>query len=388
MDRNSKATVNSIFSDYAGLYMKKGCTTDYEKKIIRAISICRTEELGGRKEYCSHCGYVQTLYNSCRNRHCPLCQFMKKEKWILDKKSEVLPYQYFHVVFTIPKELNRIMYHNRRVMYKYFFDTVKQTLFEILCDKKYLGAETGFFGILHTWGQKLNLHPHIHCVIPGGGYRKDKNKWIHASKNFLVSKDVLGPKFMYNFLTGLKKLYNDKEIKVEENSEYFQKQIIDKLFNVKWVVYLKESFKNSDSVIEYLSRYTHRIAISNYRIKKVENDKVHFEYRDYKRDNKKFILVMPVLKFMRFFCMHIVPYRFVRIRYYGILSHRNKANRIKECYNFYELKMKHEKIKLSWGEVYSLATGNDVTICRECKKGRMILYEYIVPKNRGSTKII
>jgi hypothetical protein len=241
MSKKSKPTVNSIFSEYAGQYMNKYKPTDYEKKIIRTISICRTEELGGRKEVCDKCGHTQTLYNSCRNRHCPLCQFMKKEKWIMDKKNEVLPYQYFHIVFTLPHELNKIIYYNRRIMYKYFFDIVRQTLFEVLGDKKYFGAETGFFAILHTWGQKLNMHPHIHCVIPGGGYRKDKNKWINARKNFLVSKDVLAPKFMYNFLIGLKKLYNGKKIKMDENSEYFQKKIIDKLFKAEWVVYLKES---------------------------------------------------------------------------------------------------------------------------------------------------
>ena len=179
MSNITKITVNRIFTDYIDEYKKQYHLTSYEDKIIWAITSCRTEAMGGRIEKCNHCGHTITLYNSCRNRHCPLCQFMKKEKWILDKKDNILPYQYFHAVFTIPHELNRIVYMNKKVLYKFLFDMVRKTLLEVSGDKKYLGAKIGFFSILHTWGQKLNLHPHIHCVIPGGGYRDDKKKWVN-----------------------------------------------------------------------------------------------------------------------------------------------------------------------------------------------------------------
>jgi len=380
MLNNPKPTVNSIFREYSNEYIKKYHTTNYEKKNIRAIISCRTEKLGGRIERCDHCGHTITLYNSCRNRHCPLCQFMKKEKWIQDKKNEVLPYQYFHVVFTIPDELNPIVYRNKEKIYKYLFLKVKETLLEVTENEKYFGAKIGFFSILHTWGQKLNLHPHIHCVIPGGGYRNKKNKWVNASKNYLVPIDVLRAKFKYLFLTGLRDLYKNNELYLKksgyESPQKFQR-LMDKLFKKKWIIYIKESFKNSDSVIKYLGRYTHRIAISNYRIKRVEKGRVYFEYRDYKDNNKKKIHDLTILSFIRHFLLHILPYRFVRIRYYGLLSHGNKKKSIEECYEYYNKKKQKIILLKSWQDIYLSITGIDVTKCVKCGIGRMIIKEVI-----------
>src|SRR4030042_3116113 len=175
-----KNTVNNVFREYAQEYIKKYDPDSYTKKIIRAIINCRTEALGGHIQKCDHCGDEITLYNSCRNRHCPQCQFMKKEKWILDRKDDVLPYQYFYVVFTLPDKLNPIVYRNKKKIYKILFDKTKETLISVSGDEKYFGAKIGFFSILHTWGQKLNLHPQVHWVVPGGGYRQDKDKWISA----------------------------------------------------------------------------------------------------------------------------------------------------------------------------------------------------------------
>lgn len=375
------ATVNSIFSKYATEYLNQFYANDYEKKIIRAISICRTEELGGRIEECDNCGTKVTLYNSCRNRHCPQCQFMKKEKWIIARKNEVLPFQYFHVVFTLPEKINPIVIRNKRIIYKLLFDATKETLLSISEDKKYFGARIGFFSILHTWGQKLNLHPHIHTVVPGGGYVESSGKWKKASKNYLVPVKVLSKRYRSIFLLALKDLHKSNDLKLDgtqfEDIRSFQK-LIDDLFSIEWIVYIKESFKNSDSVIEYLSKYTHRIAISNHRIISCNNGIVRFSYKDYQDKNKKKILELPIMKFMKRFMNHTVPKRFVRIRYYGILSNSTKKINVENCREFFKVKSKVTEPK-QWFEVYCNVTGTDLTRCTKCKIGKMKIVEVLSP---------
>lgn len=380
----SKSTVNNIFREYAVEYINKYNPSDYEIKIIRAIIDCRTETLGGHIQKCDHCGNETTLYNSCRNRHCPQCQFMKKEQWILDRKEDVLPYQYFHVVFTLPDKLNAIAYRNKKIIYKLLFDKTKETLSSVSLDEKYFGAKIGFFSILHTWGQKLNLHPHIHCVVPGGGCRQDKDKWVSAPADYLVPVEVLKQRFRSIFLIGLKQLYNEGRLYLE-NTGYKEKEIfqrlIDELFKTDWVVYIKESFNNSNSVIEYLAKYTHRIAISNHRIISLENGVVTFSYKDYTDGNKKKIMSLPVMQFMRRFLLHIVPHKFVRIRYYGILSNSVKNIQVSKCREYYRIK-EIKRIKKEWYEIYRIVTGIDIFECKKCHKGRMIVYETIKAVNK------
>lgn len=378
-----KPTVNEIFKVYGAEYRKQNpFLTVHAKKTMRAIELCRTEELGGRIEQCNNCGHTVTLYNSCRNRHCPQCQFLKKEKWVLEKKNDVLPFQYFHIVFTLPDKLNKLVYRNKRIIYKLLFLKVKETLLSVSSDKKYFGAKIGFFSILHTWGQKLNLHPHIHCVVPGGGYSEEKQKWIKCRENYLFPVEVLKKRFRSLFLRALKELYSQNKLYVHR-TEYaaghvFQ-DLIDKLFQTNWVVYIKESFRNSDSVIEYLGRYTHRIAISNYRILKVENDIVYFTYKDYKEDNKKKIMAFPVYRFIRRFLLHIVPMRFVRIRYFGLLSHRNKKKNILDCFEFYNLQKRKPGSALNWQDVYFFVTGKNLCKCPKCKTGTLVFSD-VIPK--------
>ena len=379
----SKATVNSIFREYAQEYINKYKPCDYTIKIIRAIINCRTQALGGHIQKCDNCGHEITLYNSCRNRHCPQCQFMKKEKWIENRKEDVLPFQYFHVVFTFPDKLNVIAYKNKKIIHKLLFDKTKETLLGISEDEKYFGAKIGFFSILHTWGQKLNLHPHVHCVVPGGGYRQDKDKWISAPKNYLVPIEVLKERFRSIFLVGLKQLFNEGKLYLEntryKNKKIFQ-NVIDELFNTDWVVYIKESFNNSESVIKYLSKYTHRIAISNHRIKSLENGIVTFSYKDYAEGNKNKIMSLPVTQFIRHFLMHIVPYKFVRIRYYGILSNSTKRKQLEKCRRYFKIK-EIKRIKKEWFETYQRLTGIDIFECKKCHKGRMMVSEIIKPVN-------
>jgi len=344
--------------------------SDHEKKVMRAIESCRTSDLGGRVEVCSQCGHTRMIFNSCRNRHCPQCQFMKKEAWISQRKNEIFPFQYFHAVFTLPHQLLSIVAGNREAVYKLLFNSVKETLLSVASDEKYFGAQIGFFSILHTWGQKLNLHPHLHCVIPGGGYSRETKKWIRSPENYLLPIQVLQKRFRSVFLQGLKRLYSDS---LTAPSDF--QNLIDKLFKIDWVVYLKESFKNSNSVIKYLARYTHRIAISNHRIISVENGEVLFSYKDYCDGNQKKVSRLKVNEFIHRFMLHIVPYRFVRIRYYGLMSNRNKKKNLVLVREYYQIvsQVHEDDVGNSWDTIYMSVTGCDPHQCPQCKEGEMIV---------------
>ena len=373
-----KPTVNSIFRDHADEFLDTYKVSYHTLKVIRAITNCRTEVLGGHVRQCDSCGEKIIQYNSCRNRHCPQCQFMKKEQWIINRQNDVLPFQYFHVVFTIPDKLNPIVIRNKKHIYTLLLNAVKETLLSVSEDEKYFGAKIGFFSILHTWGQKLNLHPHIHCVVPGGGFSDKTNSWKRSPQNYLVPIKVLQKRFRSLFLIGLKNLYQSDVLfldgSVYENEQKFQ-QMIDELFDTEWIVYAKESFKSSDSVISYLSKYTHRIAISNHRILSFEDGIVTFSYKDYK-DGKKKKMSVPVLKFMKLFLIHIVPKRFVRIRYYGILSNSTKTKQVQLCREYFSVKQK-EKNTQSWQQIFSKVTGKDIDVCPHCGQGNLITIEIL-----------
>lgn len=380
----STTTINDIFRIFGNSYRAEHPELSlHEIKIMRAIEVCRTEVLGGRVEKCDNCEHEVFLYNSCRNRHCPQCQFMKKETWILERKKDVLPFTYFHVVFTLPHKLNPIVIRNKRIIYNLLFHKCKETLLSVANDKKYFGAQIGFFAILHSWGQKIDLHPHLHCVVPGGGFCEDRNKWIQASQKFLLPKDVLKPRFRSFFLKGLKELNNSGRLYLRgtpfAEKKNFQ-DLIDSLFADEWVVYIKESFQGKESVIEYLARYTHRIAISNYRILSLKGDMVTFKYRDYKDGNREKIMEMKAISFMQRFMIHVVPRRFVRIRYFGILAHRNKKNAIKSCREFHGVEKKIEDTPKSWCEIYYITTGRKVTACPVCTTGTLVL-KGLIPEN-------
>jgi len=283
-------------------------------------------------------------------------------------------------VFTLPDELIPVVVRNKELIYKLFFDTCSKTLMSVCADEKYFGTDIGFFAILHTWGQKLNFHPHIHCVVPGGGFSQKKQQWIKAPFDYLAPVDVLKNRFRSIFLTKLKQFYKNKELflkgAVFENPGKFQK-LIDKLFACGWVVHIKKTFKNSSSVIKYLGRYTHKTAITNHRILYTDDNIVRFKYRDYADNNREKIMEIDCISFMRRFLMHVLPPRFVRIRYYGILSHRNKKKMIKACREFFEIKPEKQHSKIIWQHLLLKITGNDITICSKCGKGNMILAESV-----------
>ena len=382
-------TVNEIFRAYGAAFREDHpFLSEHEKKVMRAIESCRTSDLGGRVEVCSQCGHTRMIFNSCRNRHCPQCQFMKKEAWISQKKNEIFPFQYFHAVFTLPHQLLPIAAGNKKAIYTLLFHSVRGTLLGVASEEQYFGAQIGFFSILHTWGQKLNLHPHLHCVIPGGGYSPETKTWIRSPENYFLPIKVLQKRFRSVFLQGLKRLYKQEQLTIRDSltdPSDFQ-NLIDNLFGIDWVVYLKESFKNSDSVIKYLARYTHRIAISNHRIIGVENGEVLFSYKDYSDGNKKKILALEVNEFIQRFMNHVVPPRYVRIRYYGLMSNRNKTVNLDLVREYYQIppKEKEEESPKSWDAIYMSVTGCDPHLCPHCKVGEMIT-TLVIPGRGGKS---
>ena len=340
----------------------------YKKSTIKAIKNCKTEKMGAHKYICDECGYEEIAYNSCRNRHCPNCQIMKKLKWIEARKEEVLNIKYYHVVFTIPSELYNIVYQNQRKMYNILFKTASETLQELAQDEKYLGAEIGFFSILHTWGQNLMYHPHIHMVVTGGGLTKTL-KWKEKEEDFFIPVKVMSKVFRGKFLENMKKekLEYYKKMKEYENPAIYN-ELMRKMYGKDWIVYCK----NANSVIEYLGRYTHRVAISNERIIKIEEDKVTFKWRDYKDGNKMKEMTVNIEEFIRRFMLHILPPRFTKIRYYGLLGNKNKNKKLKRCKILTRTKIKVKK-EFPTLELLKKTIWKDFNLCPCCKRGHMLI---------------
>lgn len=352
-------------------------------KALYSIKDCRTAALGGHVYECDECGETKISYNSCRNRHCPKCQTYAKEMWIYERSKSLLPTHYFHIVFTIPEQLNSLTLFNQKEMYSILFTSVAETLLELGKDKKYLNADIGFTTILHTWGQNLMYHPHIHCIVPGGGLSIDNSKWIKSKKKFFIPVKVLSRKFRGKYLFYLNELYKNKKLKFPKSISEFQfKEVFntfkDSLYKKEWIVYSKSPFSSAEYVLKYLGRYTHRVAISNNRIIKVDKEKVVFKWRDYKDKNKEKIMSLKPEEFIRRFSMHVLPDRFVKIRHYGILGNRNKKLKFKRCIEIFRIKTKGFE-NLSSAELFFKLTGIKLGKCKECEKGNLIKIGKLVP---------
>ena len=302
-------------------------------KALRAIQRCRTAVLGGHRDACPSCGYQAISYNSCRNRHCPKCQTQARERWITARRRELLDTSYFHVVFTVPHELNVLALENPRLFYDLLFAATAQTLLGIASDVKHLGAEIGVIAILHTWGQNLLLHPHIHCVIPAGGLSRDHRRWLRPRYPFFLPVKVLSRVFRGKFLAGLKRLHRRKKFQCAgpaaalADSRQFS-QFIRRLHRHDWVVYAKPAFGGPMQVLRYLGRYTHRVAISNHRLLAFDQERVTFRWKDYARGGRQGQMTLTATEFLRRFFLHVLPKGFVRIRHFGFLANRFRASRL------------------------------------------------------------
>jgi ssDNA-binding Zn-finger/Zn-ribbon topoisomerase 1 len=306
-------------------------------KAFRAIQNCRTAALGGHTDQCPKCGYQAAIsYNSCRNRHCPKCQAQARERWLAAREQELLATSYSHVVFTVPHELNVLALDNPRLFYDLLFTASTQTLLEVAADPKHLGAEIGITSILHTWGQNLLLHPHIHCAIPMGGLSPDHTHWVHPKHPFFLPVKVLGRVFRGKFCDGLKRFYRQKQFRCTgptstlANPKQFR-QFLRRLHHQDWVVYAKPAFGGPRKVLRYLGRYTHRIAISNHRLLTFDGERITFRWKDYAHGGKQRKMTLLAAEFLRRFFLHVLPRGFVRIRHFGFLSNRFRARQLPLC---------------------------------------------------------
>lgn len=305
-------------------------------KVFRAVQNCRTAALGGHLDSCSSCGHKAISYNSCRNRHCPKCQTQARQRWLAAREQEVLPTAYFHVVFSIPHELNVLALENPRCFYDLLFAAASATLLEVAANPKRLGAEIGIIAILHTWGQNLLLHPHIHCVVPAGGLAPDHSRWISASSNFFLPIPVLRKVFRGKFIAGLKRLRQRGKLCCSGPARVFAdpKQfagLLRRLHLRRWVVYAKAPFGGPMQVLRYLGRYTHRVAISNHRLTAFDGECVSFQWKDYAHGNAQKVMTLAATEFLRRFFLHVLPKGFVRIRHFGFLTNRLRTQSLVLC---------------------------------------------------------
>jgi hypothetical protein len=359
-----------IFSRFADSFLDSHPVHAEGIKAAKAIVNCRTAALGGHVDQCDSCDDVKVSYNSCRNRHCPKCGNLKKEQWILDRTSELLPVPYFHTVFTVPHELNPLFLANPKIMYSLLFKAASETLSKLALDPKFLGAQTGVTMVLHTWGQNLSFHPHVHCIVPGGGLSPSGCSFVRSKKKFFIPVRVLSKVFRGKFLALLKTAFDQQQIHfTEESLPYEEKSsfstLMDSLYEKDWVVYCKRPFKTPHHVVQYLSRYTHKTAIYNNRLNSMDEDSVTFRYRDYKDESKVKHMKLHAMEFMRRFMLHVLPSGFQRIRYYGFLSNCSRKTKLRKCLCLTQTPIK-PKVKLTAKELIMKVTGVDISVCPTC----------------------
>jgi hypothetical protein len=341
-------------------------------RTMHAIEICRTKELGGHIDACEDCGHLRISYNSCRNRHCPKCQFLRKEKWLEARGKELLPIPYFHIVFTLPEALNPLALRNQEIIYTILFKAASETLTELTRTR--LSAQIGVICILHTWGQNLMDHPHLHCIVSGGGL--SPHRWISSKRKFFLPVTVLSRLFRGKFLFYLKKARDTGRLRfpglispLEEAFTIFLKG----LYGREWVVYCKPPFNGPQSVLQYLGRYTHRVALTNHRLVGIEDGKVSFFWKDYADGNARKVMTLDAFEFIRRFLLHVLPDGFVKIRYFGFLSNRNRKACLETCRAL--LGVGHvPTTPETWQELLLRLTGVDVTRCPLCH-GRLRVKE-------------
>lgn len=355
-----------------------------QQRVLRNIASCRTAALGGHVDECGdRCGFARISYNSCRDRHCPKCQGPQRAEWLSRRLERLLPVPYFHVVFTLPDELNPLALRNKAVVYKILFETASKTLVQLARDPKRLGADIGVTAVLHTWGQNLLLHPHLHCVVTGGGLSSDGWRWIAGRERYLLPVKVVGKLFRGKFLALLERAYKTGELDLAGSTAELADPIAwaglrDRLYRKSWVVYAKPPFGGAEQVFRYLGRYTHRVAISNHRIVDVAEGKVSFTVKDYKDGARKKTMTLEAVEFLRRFLLHVLPKGFVRIRHYGLCASRNVNTKLVAARRLLEPDAPAQPAQPAasaeptpWWERFREQTGIDMMTC-PCCGGRLV----------------
>ena len=376
--------VADIFRRYGDAYRQRhgASLSTAQRRVMTAIELCRTAALGGHIEKCDHCDHQRICYDSCRNRHCPKCQYLARAEWLENRRSELLWTQYFHVVFTLPELIAAIAYQNKQHVYNILFRAVSDTLRSIAADPKHLGAEIGFFAVLHTWGQNLLHHPHLHCVVPGGGLSADGTRWISCRPDFFFPVRVLGRLFRRLFLKYLEQAFDAGKLQFFSTLEaYRERQAflrdLAPARKSEWVVYAKPPFAGPDDVLRYAARYTHRVAISNDRVIDIEDEKAQFRWKDYRDKSKQKTMTLAAEEFIRRFLLHVLPEGFQRIRYYGFLANRYRKQKLARCRELLNMPPPepHCHVKKDYRDRYEELTGKSLKTCPVCHQGQMVITE-------------
>jgi Putative transposase/Transposase zinc-binding domain len=383
MDR-PKLEVADIFRRYGEAYRQqhRASLSTAQRRVMTAIEVCRTAALGGHLERCDCCHYERPCYSSCRDRHCPKCQSLARAEWVEKRTAEVLQTHYFHVVFSVPEQIASIAYQNKEVVYGILFRATAESLSTIAADPEHMGAEIGFFAVLHSWGQNLLFHPHLHCVVPGGGISFDGTRWISCRPRFFLPVRVLSRLFRRLFLKYLQeafdsgKLHFFSSLVTLRDPQAFRRHL-DPVRNLKWVVYAKPPFAGPQQVVDYVGRYTHRVAISNHRIVDIEGGDVKFTWRDYRDNNQQKTMILSADQFIGRFLLHVLPSGFHRIRYYGFLGNRHRKEKLEHCRQLLGMASSSDNSSESspaedYRDRYERLTGRSLRECPVCHRGRMI----------------
>ncbi|PYS20910.1 MAG: IS91 family transposase [Acidobacteria bacterium] len=394
-----KPELADVFRRYGEAYRQQfgALLSTAQRRVMTAIEQCRTAALGGHVEVCDRCGHQRIWFNSCSDRHCPKCQSLARAEWLQDRESELLQCPYFHVVFTVPEQIADIALQNKRVVYGILFHTTAETLTTIAADPEHLGATIGFFAVLHTWGQNLLHHPHLHCIVPGGGISPDGTRWISCRPNFFLPVRVLSSLFRRLFLKYLEKAFDSGKLqfsgslrKLEDPREF--RSYVAPPKKSKWVVYAKAPFGGPRQVLDYVGRYTHRVAISNNRLLGIEDDQIQFHCKDYRDNDQQKTMTLSADEFIRRFLLHVLPDGFQRIRYYGFLSNRDRDEKLTLCRQLLgmlpldpEPAPADQPANYDYNQVLE-DLRSCLRKCSVCQQGRMIVLE-VVPPTAGAPLI-
>lgn len=357
--------------------------TSVQHRALRAIATCRTAALGGHQETCDRCGAVRITYNSCRNRHCPKCQTLTTARWLAARRADLLPIPYFHVVFTLPHDLNALAQGNPRVIYTLLFRAAADTLLTFGRDPRHLGGTIGITAILHTWGQNLSQHLHLHCLVTGGALAADKSRWITGRSSFLFPVRALATVFRAKYLAALRRAFATGQLRFADGTADLADRhaftaLLGRLRAVNWIVYAKRPFAGPDQVLSYLGRYTHRVALSNDRLIEHRDGRVRFRWKDYAHHDRVKILTLQAHEFLRRFLLHIVPRGFTRIRHFGLLANRTRRETLTRCRSLLGQPATHEAPSESTAALMHRLTGIDLERCPICGEGRMQLTAILV----------
>jgi hypothetical protein len=366
--------LGDILRTHGPSYLEHHPVSPEQAKVLRRLADCRTAALGGHVDSCGACGFTRASYNSCRDRHCPKCQASKRAEWLETRLERLLPVPYFHVVFTVPDILYPLMLHHQRRLYDLLFRTASATLLTLAADPSRLGAQIGITALLHTWGQNLLFHPHLHCVVTGGGLSPDGQRWLACKPRFLLPVKVLGKLFRGKFLAGLKDAYQagllnfDGSVAALADPKAFRR-LLDDCYTRNWVVYAKPPFGGAEQVFRYLGRYSHRVAISNSRLRGLDDTHVSFEWKDYADGDQTKVMRLNIEEFIRRFLLHVLPKGFVRIRHYGLLASVNVATRLEQCRRLLGAKDQStaKRPTKTWIERVLEWTGEEPMRCPQCQ---------------------